>query len=43
MPIVNQVNLALHKEVEAEPPEPLFPLSQTRQNEAVELLDLFNY
>ena len=43
MPIVNQVNLALNKELEAEPPEPLFPLSQSRQKEAVELLDLFNY
>jgi hypothetical protein len=43
LPIVNQVNLALQRELDAEPPEPLFPLSQARQKEAVELLDLFNY
>ena len=43
LPIAGQINLELHKEVDAEPPEPLFPLSQTRQRDAVELLDLFNY
>lgn len=43
LPIASQVNLALHRELDAEPPEPLFPLSQSRQKEAVELLDLFNY
>jgi hypothetical protein len=43
LPILNKVNLELQKDMEAEPPEPLFPLSQARQKEAVELLDLFNY
>jgi hypothetical protein len=43
LPLVNQVNIEMHKDMEAEPPEPLFPLSKTRQQEAVELLDLFNY
>lgn len=43
LPIASEVNLALQRELDAEPPEPLFPLSQTRQKDAVELLDLFNY
>jgi hypothetical protein len=43
LPIVSQVNFELHREMEEEPPEPRFPLSQTRRKEAVELLDLFNY
>jgi hypothetical protein len=42
-PIANRVNYELKRELDAEPPEPLFPLSQTREKEAVELLDLFNY
>ena len=42
-PIANRVNLELHQEMDAEPPEPRFPLSQSRQKDAVELLDLFNY
>jgi hypothetical protein len=43
LPIAGRVNAELQKELDAEPPEPLFPLSKTRQKEAVELLDLFNY
>ena len=43
LPIASQVNVELHQEMEAEPPEPHFPLSQARQKDAVELLDLFNY
>ena len=43
LPIANQVNAELQKEMDDEPPEPLFPLSRTRQKEAVELLELFNY
>ena len=43
LPIANQVNAELQKELDDEPPEPLFPLSRTRQKEAVELLELFNY
>ena len=42
LPIVSKVNLELHREMDAEPPEPLFPLSQTRQKEAIDLLELFN-
>lgn len=42
LPIANQVNAELHKEMDEEPPEPLFPLSKTRQKEAVEQMDLFN-
>ena len=43
LPIANQVNAELQKEMDDEPPEPLFPLSRTRQKEAVELLELFSY
>jgi len=43
LPIANQVNVELQKELDDEPPEPLFPLSRTRQKEAVELLELFSY
>jgi hypothetical protein len=43
LPIANQVNAELQKELDDEPPEPLFPLSRTRQKEAVELLELFSY
>jgi hypothetical protein len=42
LPIANQVNAELQKEIDEEPPEPHFPLSKTLQKEAVELLDLFN-
>jgi hypothetical protein len=43
MPLANRANLDLKKELDEEPPEPLFPLSKTREKDAVELLDLFNY
>jgi hypothetical protein len=41
--IVKRVNAELQSELDEEPPEPRFPLSTTRQKEATELLDLFNY
>jgi hypothetical protein len=43
LPIANRVNAELQKEMEEEPPEPAFPLSKTRQKEALELLELFSY
>lgn len=43
LPIANRVNAEMQKELDEEPPEPRFPLSKTRQKEAVELLELFNY
>jgi hypothetical protein len=43
LPIAKLANAELQKELDDEPPEPRFPLSSTRQKEAVELLDLFNY
>ena len=43
LPIANRVNAELQKELDEEPPEPRFPLSRTRQKEAVELLELFTY
>jgi len=43
LPIANRVNAELQKELDEEPPEPIFPLSKIRQKEAVELLELFNY
>lgn len=42
LPIASRVNAELQKEMDEEPPEPIFPLSKTHQKEAVELLDLFN-
>lgn len=41
LPIAGRVNAELQKDLEDEPPEPLFPLSKTRQKDAVELLELF--
>jgi hypothetical protein len=43
LPIANRVNAEMQKDLDEEPPEPRFPLSKTRQKEAVELLELFNY
>jgi hypothetical protein len=43
LPIANRVNAEMQKDLDDEPPEPRFPLSKTRQKEAVELLELFNY
>jgi hypothetical protein len=43
LPIAGRVNAEQQRELDEEPPEPRFPLSKTRQKEAVELLDLFNY
>jgi hypothetical protein len=43
MPLAGRANAEMQKDLEAEPPEPLFPLSQTRQREAVKLLELFSY
>jgi hypothetical protein len=41
LPIASRVNAELQKDLDDEPPEPLFPLSKTRQKDAVELLELF--
>jgi hypothetical protein len=43
LPMANQVNAELQKEMDEEPPQPLFPLSNARQKEAVEQLDLFDH
>jgi len=43
MPLAGRANAELQKELDEEPPEPLFPLSPIRQREAVELLELFSY
>jgi hypothetical protein len=43
MPLAGLANAEMQKEMDEEPPEPLFPLSQIRQKEAVELLELFSY
>jgi hypothetical protein len=43
LPLAGRANAEMQKEMDEEPPEPLFPLSQIRQKEAVELLELFNY
>jgi len=43
MPLASLVNAAMQKDLDAEPPEPLFPLSPVRQKEAVELMELFSY
>jgi hypothetical protein len=42
-PLAGRANLEMQKELDEEPPEPLFPLSKVREKEAVELLELFNY
>jgi len=42
MPLAGQANAEFQKEMDAEPPEPVFPLSPIRQKEAVELLELFS-
>lgn len=43
LPLAGQANAEMQRELDDDPPEPLFPLSQTRQKQAVELLDLFSY
>lgn len=43
MPLAGRANAEMQRDLDAEPPEPLFPLSKTRQKEAVELLELFSY
>ena len=43
MPLASRANAEMQRELDAEPPEPLYPLSAIRQKEAVELLDLFSY
>jgi hypothetical protein len=42
-PLAGRANAEMQKEMDEEPPEPLFPLSPIRQREAVELLELFSY
>ena len=41
-PLTGRANAELQREVDEEPPEPVFPLSPIRQKEAVQLLELFN-
>lgn len=43
MPIAARANAEMQKEMDEEPPEPLFPLSPFQQKDAVELLELFSY
>jgi hypothetical protein len=43
MPLASLANAAMQKDLDAEPPEPLFPLGPVRQKEAVELMELFSY
>jgi len=43
MPLAGRANAEMQKEIDEEPPEPLFPLSPIRQKEAIELLELFSY
>jgi hypothetical protein len=43
MPLASRANAEMQKELDAEPPEPIFPLSPIRQKEAVEFLELFSY
>jgi hypothetical protein len=43
MPLAGRANAEMQKELDAEPPEPIFPLSPIRQREAVEFLELFSY
>jgi len=43
MPLTARANAEMQKEMDEEPPEPLFPLSPIRQKEAVELLELFSF
>lgn len=42
-PLAALANAEMQKDLDDEPLEPRFPLSITRQKEAVELLELFNY
>jgi hypothetical protein len=43
VPLAGQANAEMQRDLDDEPPEPLFPLSQTRQKQAVDLLELFSY
>lgn len=43
LPIAKLANSEMQKELDDEPPEPWFPLSSTRQKEAVETLELFPF
>jgi hypothetical protein len=43
MPLAGRANAEMQKELDAEPPEPRFPLSQIQQKDAIELLELFSY
>jgi hypothetical protein len=43
LPIARLANSEIQKEMDEEPPEPRFPLSVTRQKEAVQLLELFDF
>lgn len=41
-PLAGRANAEMKREMDEEPPEPVFPLSPIRQKEAVELLELFS-
>lgn len=41
-PLAGRANAEMKREMDEEPPEPVFPLSPVRQKEAVELLELFS-
>jgi hypothetical protein len=41
-PLAGRANAEMQREVDEEPPEPVFPLSPVRQKEALELLELFS-
>jgi len=41
-PIAGRANAEMQREMDEEPPEPVFPLSPIRQKEALELLELFS-
>lgn len=43
LPIAGRLNSELKKELEDEPPEPIFPLSERRRKEAIEHFELLNF
>ncbi len=43
LPITGRLNSELKKELENEPPEPIFPLSERRRKEAIEHFELLNF
>ncbi len=43
LPIAGRLNSELKKELEDEPPEPIFPLSERRRKEAIEQMELLSF